>query len=98
MRKFLILTWIAAVRAVENQIVIRRYNKVITGNRNNFELIQKTIQVPVTEIISDIKKRIPDKELMKKYGLSESGLKTFFDKLLRAMSNGSHQIQVESDG
>lgn len=57
--------------------------------------MKKTIQVPVTEITADLKNGTPDKELMKKYGLSANGLKRVFDKLLRAMSNGSRQIQVE---
>lgn len=38
-----------------------------------------------------------DENLMRKYGLSENGLKMAFERLLRAMSNGSRQIEIESE-
>ena len=50
------------------------------------------------EITSDIRNGIPDEELMKKYGLSEKGLKRVFESLLKATCNGSRHIEVESDG
>jgi len=51
--------------------------------------------ISVAEITADLKKGISDTELMMKYGLSGVGLKRFFDKLLKAMSNASRQIEVE---
>jgi uncharacterized protein (DUF433 family) len=59
--------------------------------------MKKTIQVPVSEITADLQRGIPDAELMKKYGLSEKGLKKLFDCLLKAVSNGRQQIEVESE-
>jgi uncharacterized protein (DUF433 family) len=50
--------------------------------------MKKTIQVPVSEITADLQGGIPDAELMKKYGLSEKGLKRIFDSLLRAACKG----------
>ena len=66
--------------------------------QRGLSLMKKTIQIPVAEITGDLRCGIPDAELMKKYGLSEKGLKSLFDKLLRAVSNGSRHIEVESDG
>jgi uncharacterized protein (DUF433 family) len=60
--------------------------------------MKKIIQVPVHEITADLRDGISDAELMKKYGLSEKGLKRIFDSLLRAACNGSRHIEVESDG
>ncbi len=60
--------------------------------------MKKTIQVPVPEITVDLRNGIPEAELMKKYGLSEKGLKKVFHRLLRAGCNGSRRIEVESDG
>ena len=60
--------------------------------------MKKSIRVPVPEIAADIKNGLPDAQLMKKYGLSNKGLKKVFDKLLRAMANGWHHIEVESEG
>ena len=57
--------------------------------------MKKTISV--ADITADLQKGIPDEELMKKYGLSEKGLKRLFDQLLRAVSTGANHIQVESD-
>jgi len=60
--------------------------------------MKKTIRVPVEKITADLRDGISDAELMKKYGLSEKGLKKVFDRLLRAACNGSRHIEVESDG
>jgi uncharacterized protein (DUF433 family) len=57
--------------------------------------MKKTIQVPVAEIAEDLKNGIPDAEFMKKYGLSEDGLKRLFERLLRAACNGSRHVEVE---
>lgn len=57
--------------------------------------MKKTVQVLAEEITEDLKSGIPDAELMKKYGLSEKGLKKVFDRLLRAACNGSCHIEVE---
>ena len=57
--------------------------------------MNKTIQIPVAEITEGLKNGFSDAELMKKHGLSEKGLKTLFDRLLKAVSNGSRQIEVE---
>jgi len=57
--------------------------------------MKKTIQVSVAEITADLQRGVPDAELMKKYGLSEKGLKRLFDQFLKAMSNGSSHIQIE---
>ncbi|MBI5251283.1 MAG: hypothetical protein HY912_17480 [Desulfomonile tiedjei] len=51
--------------------------------------------ISVSEITADLKSGIPDAELMKKYGLSEDGLKKVFDRLLRAACNRSRHIEVE---
>ena len=55
--------------------------------------MKKTISV--ADITADLQKGIPDEELMKKYGLSEKGLKRLFDQLLRAACNGTRHIEVE---
>lgn len=60
--------------------------------------MKEIIQVPVPEITEDLQRGMPDAELMKKYGLSEQGLKGLFERLLKAVSNGSRQIEIESDG
>ncbi len=60
--------------------------------------MKRTIQVPIEGITADLRNGIPDEGLIKKHGFSETGLKRLFDKLLRDMSNGSRQIQVESAG
>ena len=49
--------------------------------------MKKTIQVSVAEITADLRHGLSDAELMKKYGLSEKGLKRVFDSLLRAACN-----------
>jgi len=41
---------------------------------------------------------ISDAELVKKYELSDAGLKEAFGRLLRAMSEGSRHIEIECDG
>lgn len=51
--------------------------------------MKKTEQVVVAEITEDLKSGIFDAELMKKYGLTEEGLKTLLDRLLKAVSSGS---------
>lgn len=58
--------------------------------------MKKTI--PIDEITADLKNGTLDKELMKKYGLSEKGLKMVFDRLLMAWCNGARHIEVESEG
>ena len=62
------------------------------------ELMKKPIQVPVVEITADLRSGVSDAELMKKYGLSEKGLKKVFEGLLTAASRGWSHIRVESDG
>ncbi len=57
--------------------------------------MQKTM--PVAEITAHLKNGTSDKELMKKYGMSEKGLKRLFNNFLKASSHGSRQIQVESE-
>ena len=58
-------------------------------------MLKKTIQVPVAEITADLQRGMPDADLMKKYGVSEKGLKKVFDRLLRAACNGSRHTEVE---
>jgi len=53
--------------------------------------------IAVEEVTADIKNGISDTELMRKYGLSEKGLKNLFDGLLKAVSRGSKHIPVDSD-
>jgi len=57
--------------------------------------MKKTIAV--AEIAADLKKGIPNEELIKKYRLSEHGLTSFFEKFLKAMATGSLYIEVESE-
>lgn len=57
--------------------------------------MKRTIQFSVAEITSDLQRGVPDAELMKKYGITGAGLKSVFDKLLKAVSNGSRHIEVE---
>jgi uncharacterized protein (DUF433 family) len=57
--------------------------------------MKKNIQVPVAEITADLQRGISDEEPMKKFGLSKVGLKRCFENLMRAVSIGSEQIQVE---
>jgi len=49
----------------------------------------------VREIVSDLRRGVPDDELMKRYGLSEDGLERLFDKLLKALPDGSRDIRME---
>jgi hypothetical protein len=39
---------------------------------------------------------ISDKELMRKYGLSENGLRKVIDRMLMAISSESRHIELES--
>jgi len=55
--------------------------------------MKKTISVK--EFMADLKNRVPDEELKKKYGLSENGLKRLFDESLAAMARGSLHIRIE---
>lgn len=57
--------------------------------------VKKTISVE--EITADLQRGVPDAELMKKYGLSEDGLRRLFHKLLKAMCSGSRHIEMESE-
>jgi len=57
--------------------------------------MKKTISVE--EITADLQREIPDAELMKKYGLSEVGLKRLFNRLLKARCNGSRHLEMESE-
>ena len=51
----------------------------------------------VEEFRADLENGMSDRDLMKKYGLSEIGLKKLIDGLLRAVSSGSRHIHVESE-
>lgn len=55
--------------------------------------MRKTISVK--EIMEELKTGIPDEELIKKYGLTEQGLKMAFERLLRAMATGASHIEIE---
>jgi hypothetical protein len=57
--------------------------------------MKKTVQIPVSEMGKSLRNGGPDLELMEKYGLSEKGLETTFDRLLRAMSTWADHIDVE---
>lgn len=59
--------------------------------------MKKTVQVSTKEITADLRDGISDAELMKKYGLSEKGLKRIFDSLLRAACGGLPHVEVDSD-
>ncbi|MGO9118664.1 MAG: hypothetical protein ACLQPD_13795 [Desulfomonilaceae bacterium] len=59
--------------------------------------MKKTTHVSVAEITADLKKGIPDLELMKKYGLSERSLTKVFDRLLKAACDGTRHLEVESE-
>ena len=50
----------------------------------------------LTAIKEDIVAGIPDEDLMEKYELSPGGLRTLFDKLSRAIANGSAYVELES--
>lgn len=56
-----------------------------------------TRTVHVSEITRDIK-AMPDEQLMAKYGLSQSDLRTFFDRVMRACAAGQELIDLESAG
>lgn len=57
--------------------------------------MKKTVQVPVEKITADLRNGVPDAELMKECGITGSGLKSVFDKLLKAACSGSRHIEVE---
>jgi len=57
--------------------------------------MKKTI--PIEGIRADLKNDTSDEELIKKYGLSEKGLRRLLEEFLKAVSRGSRQIEVESD-
>ncbi len=57
--------------------------------------MKKTIQVPVADITTDLHKGVSNAELMKKYELSETGLKKVFDNPLKAARNESRHLEVE---
>ena len=59
--------------------------------------MKQTFQIQVEEIRADLRRGIPDVELMKRYRVSEDGLKRLFDSLLEATCNGSRHVRVESD-
>jgi uncharacterized protein (DUF433 family) len=46
---------------------------------------------------SDLAAGISDEDLMYKYDLSPGGLQALFDKLIRAMANGTSHVQIESE-
>ncbi len=50
----------------------------------------------LSTIKADLDAGIPDEDLMEKYDLSAGDLDVFFDKLIRAVANGSSHIQLES--
>lgn len=50
----------------------------------------------LTTIKEELVAGIPDEELMEKYELSQGGLRTLFDKLSRAIANGSAYVELES--
>lgn len=57
--------------------------------------MKRIVQIPVAELAADLRNGTPDPELREKYGLSENGLKSLFDKFLKAISSGASNIQVE---
>lgn len=56
-----------------------------------------TKTVHVSEIKRDIT-AMPDEELMAKYGLSQSDLTEFFDRVMKACAYGQELIDLESEG
>ena len=53
--------------------------------------------VPVKGILSDLRQGLSDEELMRKYRLSGDSLKTLLADLLRALANGSPDVEVEPE-
>jgi uncharacterized protein (DUF433 family) len=53
--------------------------------------------IPVGELTTDLKQGIPDEELMKKYGLSENGLRNVLERLLKAACDGTSHIEIKSE-
>jgi hypothetical protein len=51
----------------------------------------------VEEFRANLENGISDKALMRKYGLSEKGLKKLIDRLFGAISSGSRHIEAESE-
>jgi len=90
----------AAHYASAGQTVRPHFEKVLDRHTSFPEMLssmKKTMQAPVEEITADLRNRIPDEELTKKYGPSDNGLKRLFDRLLKAVSTGSRHKETESD-
>ena len=76
---------------------LKAHPSVVFRDRPQEELSSVKNTIPLKEITSNIRDGIPDEELMKKYGLSEKGLKRVFESLLKAACDGSRREDIECE-
>lgn len=51
----------------------------------------------VEEIKTHLNKGTPDDELMRAYGLSPEGLRRLYDRLIKAMADGSRYVRMSQE-